>query len=79
MMEKLARLRREYLCKKDGKDAPLPKRRHITDKGGFFFDGHRLSSLYRRNNMDPTQLIKRNEPVSFLRKYSNQTFVANAA
>ncbi|MGE4611419.1 MAG: hypothetical protein AAED33_08505 [Paracoccaceae bacterium] len=41
-------LRREYFSKQE-KSAPSP--RGLQDKGDFFFDGHRLSSLYRRTTL----------------------------
>jgi hypothetical protein len=78
-MRQAARLGREYLDKKEIKDAPLNMRRHITNRGDFFFDGHRLSSLYRMVRVDRTGLTKRNEPASFLQKYSNPTSAEGVA
>ena len=64
MLDCRDRLRREYLGKEEMDGAPLPKGR-----GGFSFDGHRLSSLYRDDNKTVTGLI---EPYrsSSLQKYS---------
>jgi len=47
------RLRREYLCKLES-SAPLPQ--EYRSKGDFYFDGHRLSSLYRTLTLNALRL-----------------------
>lgn len=67
------RLRREYLNKEKTKGAPRPVSAqsaclNSTDQGGFSFDGHRLSSLYR--GPLKTILWLTNPYVFSLQKYS---------
>ena len=55
LVETPERLRREYLGKLES-SAPLL--RGYRSKSDFYFDGHRLSSLYRVINLRATWLIK---------------------
>ncbi|MFV2002646.1 MAG: hypothetical protein ACC619_06650 [Paracoccaceae bacterium] len=55
----------EYLNKEKGKDAP----RDQKPRGDFSFDGHRLSSLYRKAKSAATRLKNRYAPAFSLQKY----------
>ncbi len=68
---KLLCLRREYFSRVET-GAPLR-----LNRGGFFSDGHRLSSLYRRTSIQMFRLTNRYQ-VSFLPKYSNPTCATGA-
>jgi hypothetical protein len=68
---KLICLRREYFSRVET-GAPLQ-----LNRGGFFSDGHRLSSLYRRTRIQMLRLINRYS-TSFLFKYSNPTLSKGA-
>lgn len=65
-------LRREYLDNKEAPSTPLMTCISHVKKGGFFVDGHRLSSLYRRNKQTTLWLITR-YAASLLPKYSNNS------
>ena len=62
--------------KKSGVRPGLPYDRHATgfltgNRGGFSFDGHRLSSLYRAAIQTAFWLILHYGPALSLQKYSN--------
>ena len=62
--------------KKSGVRPGLPYDRHATgfltgNRGGFSFDGHRLSSLYRSPTQSPLRLMSDYCPTFSLQKYSN--------
>jgi len=67
------RLRREYLGKEED-HAPLSKGTWRDDRGGFSFDGHRLSSLYRRIRIAGERLTI--PCASSLQKYSSAPVTA---
>ncbi len=71
-VQKLLCLRREYFSRVET-GAPL-----LTRRGGFFSDGHRLSSLYRKFKIPSLWLINRYS-ASFLTKYSNPTLSKGAS
>jgi len=68
LVEKPDRLRREYLCKLES-SAPLL--RGYRSKGDFYFDGHRLSSLYRTLTLRASGLTKSIQVASSLQKILN--------
>ncbi len=78
MRQHLWQARDEYLCKEKSKGAPRPSSGirscglSNVDRGGFPFDGHRDSSLYRNTEDGRAGLTKRCAAAVFsLSKYSN--------
>ena len=78
MIRNYRMLKDEYLGEKEiAKDAPRPPSAFATDRlltdnrGDFPFGGHRLSSLYRKIDVQVLKLTNRYFAASFSLKYSN--------
>ena len=77
--ENVGRLRREYFSKDENKGAPPPLAAWHPDGSDFTFDGHRLSSLYRKTDGSRSRLIFRDHLLtSSLSKYSAPTGATGA-
>jgi hypothetical protein len=75
----------EYLCKEKAPGAPRsrghysPCESFTRNRGGFSFDGHRDSSLYRKSDLGAEGLRGGYLQAFSLQKYSNSTFAGAMA